>query len=190
MSFWPQNLSRVKTLALTWLKKFKQQWKKLPGISTHDGKVGCDTVELHWAMEYYRKIHCPTSEFHVKFHMANNFIQHGRRACELCHLLDLDLQTLWRTLQSFTMEIFLTLSKIVLLLLKRQYVRMSPKPVLKKDVWICLWTVYFPNTQRIATSQRRWNFVLLRQHPPYISSEIVYGCAAEQEKKKFQVARV
>ena len=31
--------------------------------------------------------------------MANNFIQHGRRACELCHLLDLDLQTLSRTLQ-------------------------------------------------------------------------------------------
>ena len=31
--------------------------------------------------------------------MANNFVQHGRRACELCYLLDLDLQTLSRTLK-------------------------------------------------------------------------------------------
>ena len=36
---------------------------------------------------------------HIQQLMANNFIQHGRRACELCHLLDLDLQTLSRTLQ-------------------------------------------------------------------------------------------
>ena len=33
-----------------------------------------------------------------------------------------------------SMEISLTLSKIVLLPLKRQYIRMSPNPVLKKDV--------------------------------------------------------
>ena len=39
-----------------------------------------------------------------------------------------------------SMEISLTLSKIVLLLLKRQYVRMSPNPV------------YFPSTPRITTS--------------------------------------
>ena len=32
-----------------------------------------------------------------------------------------------------SMEISLTLSKIVLLPLKRQYIRMSPNPVLKKD---------------------------------------------------------
>ena len=36
---------------------------------------------------------------HIQQLMANNFIQHGHRACELCHLLDLDLQTLSRTLQ-------------------------------------------------------------------------------------------
>ena len=32
--------------------------------------------------------------WHIRKSMANNFIQHGRRACELCHFLDLDLQTL------------------------------------------------------------------------------------------------
>ena len=31
--------------------------------------------------------------------VANNFIQHGHRACELCHFLDLDLQTPRKTLQ-------------------------------------------------------------------------------------------
>ena len=45
-------------------------------------------------------------------------------------------------------------------------------------------------SQRTATSQRRWNFVLFRQHSPCIVSKIVQGCVAEQEKNKFQVARV
>ena len=36
------------------------------------------------------------------------------------------------------MEISLTLSKIVLLPLKRQYIRMSQNPILKKDVRIFL----------------------------------------------------
>ena len=88
--------------------------------------------------------------------------------------------------KSFTkksMEISLTLSKIVLFLLKRQYVRISPNPILNLSV-------YLPNTQRIANSQRRWNFVLFWRHPPYIFSKIVHSCAAEQEKNKFQVARV
>ena len=84
--------------------------------------------------------------------------------------------TFTNAVKNFTnrsMEISLTLSKIVLLLLKCPYVRMSPNPVLRKDAWICLWTVYFPNSQRIATSKRRWNFVLFRQHPPYIFSKMV-----------------
>ena len=55
--------------------------------------------------------------------------------------------------------------------------------VLKKNVGICLWTVYFPSTQQIATSQRHWNFVFFQQHPPYIFLKIVHGWAAEQEKK-------
>ena len=118
--------------------------------------------------------------------MANNFIQHGRRACELCHFLDLTNAV--KNFAKRTMEISLTFSKIVLLLLERQYVRMSPNPVLKKYAWICFWTVYFPNTQQVATSQRRWNFVLFR-HPPYIFSKIIHGCAAEQEKNKSQIAR-
>ena len=53
--------------------------------------------------------------------------------------------TLRNTVKNFIkrgMEISLTLSKTVLLLLERQYVRMSPNPV------------YFPSTQRITTSQR------------------------------------
>ena len=33
------------------------------------------------------------SDSEIEF-MANNFIQHSRRACELCHFLDLNLQTL------------------------------------------------------------------------------------------------
>ena len=97
------------------------------------------------------------------------------------------------TAKNFTkssMEISLPFSNNVRLPLKRQYIRMSPNPVLKKDVSIFLWTVYFLNTQRTATSQRRWNFVHFRQHPPYIFSKTVHDCAAEQEKNKFQVARV
>ena len=64
--------------------------------------------------------------------MANNFIQHGRRACEVCHFLNFT-----DAVKNFTkrsMAISLTLSKIVLLLFKRPYVCMSPNPVLRKDV--------------------------------------------------------
>ena len=58
-----------------------------------------------------------------------------------------------RTVKNFlkrSMEISLTLSKTVLLLLKNQYVRMSPNPVYN-----------IPSTQRIATSQRHWNLSFL-----------------------------
>ena len=61
------------------------------------------------------------------------------------------------------MEISLTLSKTVLLLLKRQYVRMSPNPV------------YFPSTQRLTTSQRHWNLFLFNNIPAvWISFSMVY----------------
>ena len=61
------------------------------------------------------------------------------------------------------MEISLTLSKIVLLLLKRQYVRMSPNPV------------YFPSTQRITTSQRHWTLFLFNNIlAVWVSFSIVY----------------
>ena len=43
--------------------------------------------------------------------------------------------------------------------------------------------MYFPNTRRIATSQRHWNSYLFRQHSPYIVSKIVHIVVQQNRKE-------
>ena len=105
--------------------------------------------------------------------MANNFIRHGRRACELCHFKFLDFK-------------FPKLVKNCPFVPQASISWHVPKFSSQKGCMnLSLKKVFSKYTaNRDFPMQRRWNFVLFRQHPSYIFSKIVHGCTAEQEKKQ------
>ena len=80
------------------------------------------------------------------------------------------------------MKISLTALKFVLWLLKRNFVLGSNTPVLKMHKFFFLWTVLFPNTQRIESSQHDGNLPFLDDHRHNVSQKLCRGASTERQK--------
>ena len=109
------------------------------------------------------------------FNMANNFIHHGRRACESRHFWDLDFITHRIQITEKTVKIRLTLLNFVLSLRKTIIFQKRRNLIWNRHLWGCLRAMLRTVCRRFHCSPRFWKF-----HAYFIRSAILSSTISDE----------
>ena len=107
--------------------------------------------------------------------MANNFIHHGRRACESRHFWDLDFITHRIQITEKTVKIRLTLLNFVLSLRKTIIFQKRRNLIWNRHLWGCLRAMLRTVCRRFHCSPRFWKF-----HAYFIRSAILSSTISDE----------
>ena len=109
------------------------------------------------------------------FNMANNFIHHGRRACESRHFWDLDFITHRIQITEKTVKIRLTLLNFVLSLRKTIIFQKCRNLIWNRHLWGCLRAMLHTVCWWFHCFPRSWKF-----HPYFIRSAILSSTISDE----------